>query len=660
MAEIEFVPFEELMTAVDRLHADHRDRQAAISRRELPDYGYGPMTEATRHGHQNAEAREWRPTEGENAAYRLRATRGQAGENAAPIVQAMIDRGSPEGRVGMGHLAAGMATQPMETATAWENALVDPSIANVTDAGMQTALLAGRPMGAIKTLGAGYGAAVAKDAGLVPSGIDPAYAGRKGRQPEAPPVARLPGLTDEDQATYSGIMSRLAGGDFGSSAERRALEAQAKVFQDKAGAAGQEAIRLEAAKKAADQAEYDRSVRNAEAARDAELARNRRFSDTEVGKLWDKTGGLAPGALAFGTGMLTRAATGGRAGYLVPTAVGAAEGAVASNVPLAYNALFTEPDNPERRAYEAYARELPANHPRKTEWSAYAQNLPQANPIRATASAELYDPAKAAERAVYGALEGTVGGLAGAKAAALPGRLVEGAAAMPGRVRAAYQGANVAGDAAEAQAIEAAEKLRQSRLSAVNVQQQTAEADALAQSVSPPAASASPPMAAPAAQPIPQAAPQPQLPPPLPAQNPSGNPLIAPTSNVADLSRIGYGAAQKNVVRPLITSEVAAGRPVPTMEAVSNALIDSGLPSPTIGAFPNKLETARAQVEAMRARGIPDSAIAATIGDLMKRGKGGLPVVAAGVGAGAMAASPDAEAEPHWTSQKRGRDGRWK
>ena len=166
-------------------------------------------------------------------------------------------------------------------------------------------------------------------------------------------------------------------------------------------------------------------MKNAEELRDKEFERDRRFSDTVTGQLYDKTGRIAPGLIAALTGGLSRAATGGGSGpitsgmynYGFPAALGIGAGVAGANLPLAYNAVYTEPDNPRKRGYEAYAENLPPDHPRKAEFETYARGLPTANPVREAASSELYDPQKFKERAILGAVEGVTGGLLGADAA---------------------------------------------------------------------------------------------------------------------------------------------------------------------------------------------------------------------------------------------------
>lgn len=334
-----------------------------------------------------------------------------------------------------------MVPQLVRTGESLATAANEPSIPNVTRAGVDVAASAFRPAAALKMGGAGLLAAGAKDVGLLDLMGGPATAQQaKARKPESAPIPDLPGMTPEQNARYKAVMGQMASGNFGSGAERRALEAEAAGFRDLA-----QKFQLlnmtntgeaDAAKKKGEQAEYDRAVMKAETVRDAELTRQRRFSDTTVGQTWDKLGGWGPFLVAGGIGGLSRMATGGSKNlynYALPAGEGAVGGALSTNVPLAYNAFMTEPDNPEKRAYEAYARELPPTHPRKAEWDRYAAGLPKANPVRETASDELYNPTKAAERMVFGSIEGIGGGLAGANIVRVPGTIIDRASRYPGR-----------------------------------------------------------------------------------------------------------------------------------------------------------------------------------------------------------------------------------
>lgn len=338
-----------------------------------------------------------------------------------------------------GQIVKGVAMQPVHAGEAVAEAINDPSIPNMTNAGVQTGAALFQPAKALAALGIGYGAAALKDGNFSLVGSAEA----KQKQPQIPD---LPGLDPAQMAAYrqaqqdgrSGAMKRFEeiSAEY-QKGQGRAAEAAA-IEKAKAEA---EAMKLksqgEAEAEAMKRSEYERMVQKAEGARDKELAKDRRFSDTEMGKVWDKTGGWGPLLVGAGFGSASRLATGGGStlkDYGLPALLGGIAGAASNNVPLAYNSFYTEPDNPEKKAYEAYARELPPDHPRKQEWADYAGNLPLENPVRKAAADELYNPGKAAERMLFGAVEGIGGGLGGADLMRIPGRVAEGVAAMPGRV----------------------------------------------------------------------------------------------------------------------------------------------------------------------------------------------------------------------------------
>ena len=178
------------------------------------------------------------------------------------------------------------------------------------------------------------------------------------------------------------------------------------------------------------QTEYNRAVQTAEGVRDEERGRARRFQDTPVGEVWNATGGLMPAFIGAGVGAISRAATGGGRpvlyNYGLPAGEGILAGGLGYNIPLAYDAFMTPVENPERRAIEGYARELPRTHPRRQEWTDYANTLPATNPLRDAARTEFYDPLLFAERFGAGALEGTAGALTGAGLVRIGGRIRRG------------------------------------------------------------------------------------------------------------------------------------------------------------------------------------------------------------------------------------------
>lgn len=296
---------------------------------------------------------------------------------------------------------------------------------------LEAMMIPGAPVRAILGgLAAAYGIAGAKDIGLF-GGDAEAQRGKPKQALPDPPEGLPPAMAKRWQE----LTARQQRERWLPAAERKELEGINSAVTGAMGAAA-------TAKATGEAEEYSRSVKRAESARDFELSRARRFSDTNIGKVWDMTGGAAPlvgGAVA---GALGRAATGGGSAlknYLMPAGEGAVAGITAANIPLGYNAFFTEPDNPERRAYEAYSRELPAGHPRKQESADYAAGLPSRNPVRDEANKEFFDPSQAAKRVIFGAIEGAGGGVMGANAVRVPGAIAEGLAGLPGRLRGAYQ-----------------------------------------------------------------------------------------------------------------------------------------------------------------------------------------------------------------------------
>jgi hypothetical protein len=214
-------------------------------------------------------------------------------------------------------------------------------------------------------------------------------------------------------------------------ADKMRMEAETEAERQRAANAAE--IEARKAAQASERAEYDRQVGLAEAARDKELARVRRFSDTGVGEAFESLGGLAPFLAGIAGGGLSRMATGpgvttmGKLlkDYVAPVAAGSLAGFTATNAPLAYDAFYTDSDNPEKAAYSAYSRELPQGHPRKQEFSDYAASLPDKNPVREQAGEEFYD--EFGKRLGMGIIEGTGGALMGSDAVRAGARRIFGA-----------------------------------------------------------------------------------------------------------------------------------------------------------------------------------------------------------------------------------------
>ncbi len=355
--------------------------------RAIPDYGFGPMTPTTVAGYPNdyldvaPEPRSWLGTAADIGSFPARAYVNQ------------ID-------------AAG---------TGIADAMLDPSLANITNAGVQTGMALMSPtLTTVSGLG-GLGLAALRDANFIPSAD-----AKNLRRPSPQPVVAAPSVPEpvdpvfekiKDDPSLIALYQQIkaeqnnATRDYpGRNGDASRAEAAGRVKDLQ----GQFAAAL-AQRDAAKQGIYDQQVLNANSARDIELGRDRRFSDTEVGKVYDKLGGYAPLVAGFLPGVVSRLAYGPAktlGSALIRDAEGATFGIGANNVPLVYNSFSTEVDNPEQRAYEAYAYGLPDGHPDKIKAQEMADRLPKLNPIREQAQEELYDLYKFAERAGMGAFEG--------------------------------------------------------------------------------------------------------------------------------------------------------------------------------------------------------------------------------------------------------------
>lgn len=305
--------------------------------------------------------------------------------------------------------------QAVRAGDALGDALVEPSLANVTNAGAQSALAVGKPLAAAGALGAGYLTAGAKDLGLFDMTAN-------AQQPKVQAKSR-PGLTPELNAEYDALEKKITNSAFVSRADAIESRNRLKQLQDISnnsvveGNKGKQTAETDAALKR--QGEYDRAVQGADArlAEDKQRAKDQNFYETEVGKLYKKTGVITPGVAAFGVGALTRLAGGG-----MPAALGwgGATGGLAANYPLLHNTYYQDAYNPEKAAYSAYARDLPPEHPRKAEWGAYAQKLPDQNPAQKIASEQMWDPTQFMMRTGLGVAEGMLGGHLGNAAMDIP------------------------------------------------------------------------------------------------------------------------------------------------------------------------------------------------------------------------------------------------
>lgn len=326
------------------------------------------------------------PTVGENAMSFFR-QQGPIGERIAPVAGAVLDYGPIPAQETVGQLN--------RNADAVVNAARDPTLANVTNAGMQTAVTLGRPVAAAGMLGAGMLEGARRD--YAPDVFSPANALTRKQRHEQEKKDRE--AAREREAELARIKAQ---------SEAKRLEGDAAAARE-----------LEAERKRKEQEEYNRAVANAEGARDTELARKRRFSDTEMGKVYDKAGGFAPILAGVGMGAAGRLAHGDNAmgRYILPALEGAGATLAATSAPLLYD-YQTDSDNPEKAAYLAYARELPQGHPRKQEFLNYANSLPDRNPVQQNAEEQFFNPA----RLGMSALEGALGGIGGSTLASVPAR----------------------------------------------------------------------------------------------------------------------------------------------------------------------------------------------------------------------------------------------
>lgn len=338
----------------------------------------------------------YEPTAGEDAATYLRG-QGTIGGRLAPAAQGLIDNaGLPA------EMLSSVAMQPVRAGEAVAEAVQDPTLANVTNAGVQTGLAAFRPGGAAAMGALGLAEAARRDLGIGSSS----------------PAEAAPNLTRRQQREMEMERQRAqAQSQAQSDAERSRIEAETAAARQRGmdeaeieSRRQREAAEME--RQAAEAAEHDRAVQRSEDAFKREMGRTRRFSDSNsyTKQIMDKVGGLAPflgGAIgggvagAFGRG-LGGQALGGMAG-----------GIAATSAPLFEEAYLTDVDNPERAAYMARGAELPPGHPRKQEFLDYGRSLPEDNPVRKEAREQLYSPLRlglsGAEGAIAGPLLGEPG-----------------------------------------------------------------------------------------------------------------------------------------------------------------------------------------------------------------------------------------------------------
>lgn len=443
------------------------------------------------------------------------------GASLPTTAEMLVDYGSMPAKI-----ATDVAMQPVRAGEAVGEAMTDPSLANVTNAGVQTAFAVAKPMHALKALGAGYTVAAAKDAGLDEI-IGSAMAQSKGKKAPAlkgtiqegvaPPPEDDP-LDPSQRKRLTDLQRKQAKGETLSKAEREEQNTYLQTLQAAASVKATEKAKVDAEAKRAERAEYDRAVMKAEDAFAAEKAKDKSFKDSDVGKLYDKTGGYLPMMLA-GAGGVLRATAKGAPASLKDAAITGAEGTglafSAMNAPLVYDAFSTPVKNPTREAMLAYASALPPGHPRKQEFMNLARTEDPLNPVNKRAWDELTSLSGQGRRLFSAAVEGVPSALTGSLLPLAAKETVKGVASVPGLIREGNQLAQKGAATAKAERYAAEAEAQAKRGLAAEAR---ATADEVARRSGGQAAGAA--QAAPAG----QAQPAPQAP---PANPPPGTAVVA-------------------------------------------------------------------------------------------------------------------------------------
>jgi hypothetical protein len=418
--------FAELDAALIDLDGDGRPDVAVPQQprnallRGVPDYGFGPVTPMSREGYMpQGEMRSYQPSPGESAASYLGAL-GPVGQRAAPVANALLNYGP---------VPAQAAVEQFDRAgTAVADAYNDPSLANVTNAGAQTALAVGRPVAAGGILAAGMMEGARRD--FAPDIFSPANALTRKQTREQEMRDREAARQREAEANRIRLESEARRGEADAAAVREA-EAEKK--------------RLELQKQQEANAEYRRAVSRAESMRNEELAKKWSFSDSNMGQVFRESGGLAPmafGALGGAAGRLLHGDRGNvLSTYALPILEGAMAGVGAANAPVFADYLYAPKVNPDKAAAGVYGRELPPGHPRKQEYLNYAASegtpgaMPDANPVYKAAEDVVWN--EFPERFASGAFEGGGGGMLGAT---VGGLMDKGARSLGNALAAPFRG----------------------------------------------------------------------------------------------------------------------------------------------------------------------------------------------------------------------------
>lgn len=368
-----------------------------------------------------------------------------------------------------GPLPAKMATnvllQPVHAGEAVGKAIVDPSIPTIANAGFQTGLALFQPAKALGALGAGYGAGVLNDLGVF-NAAKPASAFADTFDDQMSKAREISaGIRTRHAAEAAAEEKRWDKSGLGPKAKMDARSALAAKHAEELRPLNEQIAELGRAQAAKFGSEEQARIAKEKAMMDTAtaekakaLSRDKRWQDSTAGQVWEETGGLAPFIAAAGLGAAARVGRGASPDqWSKAMKYGAAEGGVINHLPLAYDYVNAPSVNPRLEAEEAFAREAP-DGPERVRAQREAERLRSVqptNPVKDNARNDLYDPLKIVERTAIGAGEGAMGGLLGNAVAAAPGRLIEGAAALPGRAAAGEQRGMAAALVEEAKAAKA-------------------------------------------------------------------------------------------------------------------------------------------------------------------------------------------------------------
>lgn len=409
---------------------------------DVPNYGFGPMTQQSIAG-QTGQGASLRPYEGSAGEEMFAAIAPYLPEGikdrVRPAVMGLFDYGSMP--------AKSVVSQAETAGQSVYDATQDPSLANVTNAGVQSGL-------AVAPFFPAAGMAVAAGTG----GVGLLEGARRDFAPDIMGAASANGadadpLDPGSRKRLTDLQKKQSTGKTLSRAEREEQNSYLGAIQSAATAKATAEAEARKTASQSERAEYDRRVLAAEAARNDALQRDYRFGDSEVGQVMKKVGPAAPLVAGAGAGALAGLASraaGPISKYAGP-GLGAFLGFDLAHAPVAGDAFFAPASNPQKEAYDAYARELPDTHPEKEKWISYAEGLPSQNPVRDEASKEFFDPLKFVERSAVGLAMGATGGKLGDIATRVPSGVAEGLAATPGRLASAYRTSQLGGELTDAE-----------------------------------------------------------------------------------------------------------------------------------------------------------------------------------------------------------------